>query len=507
MAIYHLHCDIIGRSGGRSATAAAAYRATEKIEDRTTGEKWDYTKKEKALFTEILTNGNVPKWAENRTELWNSCEEKENRKNSQFCRSFDVALMKELDLKTNIELVEKWVNENYIKRGLVADIAIHAPHKNTDGTTNKNLHAHILVPTRKMNLNGWSEKDREGNDREFLRQVRTSWADTVNAEFQKRGMTERIDERTLEEQGIDREPQQHIGVIATAMQRKGKETDRKRYKSQEEEQKPETISVKVDEVENALQTDEEYKRLQELLKKAKQDKPEIDELKKWQDRILAMSPKEWQSFSKNMEVPGLQESAYGEFVQTIFEATRQAKVLWVQNNIEPITKEFEKNYKAKKTDYENYLKTKPHKISERPNALKAFFYSYITSDGQKFSGTDYDQYRMAQQCLLNKWENGKTAPQGAYENAEKELKNCYDKKYSEVKNSIESHYPKILKSMLEGIKNLTQTLEQFRPIRAMVTVVNRYKERKNAELKNWNQEQKRIQNRNINRSDDFGISM
>jgi hypothetical protein len=317
-------------------------------------------------------------------------------------------------------------------------------------------------------------------------------------------MTERIDERTLEEQGIDREPQQHIGVIATAMQRKGKETDRKRYKSQEQEQKSETISVQVDELEKALKTDEEYKRLQELLKKAKQEKPEIDELKKWQDRILAMSPKEWQSFSKNMEKPGLQESAYGEFVQTIFEADRQAKVLWVQNNIEPITKEFEKNYKAKKTDYENYLKTKPHKIAERPNALKAFFYSYITSDGQKFSGTDYDQYRMAQQCILNKWENGKTAPQGAYENAKKELKNCYDKKYSEVKNSIERHYPKLLKSMLEGIKNLTQNLEQFRPIRAMVTIVNHYKERKNAELKNWQQKQ---QNRNINRSDDFDMSM
>ena len=106
MAIYHLHCDIIGRSGGRYATAAAAYRATCKIEDRTTGETFDFSRKEKAVFSEILTNGNAPEWATDRAELWNKVEEKENRINSQFCRSFDIALMKEFDLETNLKLVE-----------------------------------------------------------------------------------------------------------------------------------------------------------------------------------------------------------------------------------------------------------------------------------------------------------------------------------------------------------------------------------------------------------------
>lgn len=261
MAIYHLHCDIIGRSGGRSATAAAAYRATEEIEDRTTGEKWDFTKKEKALFSEILTNGNSPEWAKNRAELWNRVEEKENRKNSQFCRSFDVALMKEFDLKRNIELIKKWANENYVSRGLVADIAIHAPHKNQDGTTNENLHAHILVTTRKMDLNGWTEKDREANDHEFLKQVRTSWAEIVNTEFQKQGMVERINERTLEAQGIDREPQQHLGAKATAMQRKGKQTERKKYKSFEENQQKNSMEVLESEIENSLKNDNEYLNL------------------------------------------------------------------------------------------------------------------------------------------------------------------------------------------------------------------------------------------------------
>lgn len=263
MAIYHLHCDIIGRSGGRSATAAAAYRATCKIEDRTTGETFDFSKKEKALYTAIYHKGEIPQWAKNRSELWNSCEVKENRKNSQFCRSFDIALMKELSQEQNIELLQKWLYQNYVSRGLVADVAIHAPHKNRDGTTNENLHAHILIPTRKINSDGWTEKDREGNDHEFLRKVRKSWADIVNQKFKELGMSERIDERTLEEQGIDREPQQHQGVTATAMERKGKTVRRKKYKD-EPEQTPHEIAIDELLVNSALHCDPEFIKLSKL---------------------------------------------------------------------------------------------------------------------------------------------------------------------------------------------------------------------------------------------------
>lgn len=287
MAIYHLHCDIIGRSGGRSATAAAAYRATCKIEDRTTGETFDFSRKEKAVFSEILTNGNAPEWAADRAELWNKVEEKENRKNSQFCRSFDIALMKEFDLETNLKLVEKWANQNYVSRGLVADIAIHAPHKNRDGTTNENTHVHILVPTRKINSDGWAEKDREGNDRDFLKRVRTSWSDIVNAEFKRRGMSERIDERTLEAQGIDREPQQHQGPKATAMERKGKTPDRKKY-NQEQIQH----DVKIDGIilNSVLNADAEYKALKAKRKEI-QEQEELEKNKLYQSEVAKLQAK------------------------------------------------------------------------------------------------------------------------------------------------------------------------------------------------------------------------
>ena len=258
MAIYHLHCDIIGRGGGRSAVAAAAYRSCSKIYDETTGEEFDFRRKEKALHTEMIYPDAHPTFVYNRAEFWNEVQKKENRTNSRFCRSFDIALPNELDLYDNIEIVKRWIKKNYTSRGLVADLCIHSEHKDRKtGQGNKNIHAHILVSTRAVDTNGWTEKDREVNSTNYLKIVRKSWADICNFKFAEMDIAERIDERTLAEQGIDREPQQHLGAVVTAMQRKGKKTRRKKYKSQEEEQLivPEPTEK---EIEIALANDYEY---------------------------------------------------------------------------------------------------------------------------------------------------------------------------------------------------------------------------------------------------------
>ena len=536
MAIYHVHCDIIGRTSGGSAVAAAAYRATEKITDRTTGEKHDYTRKEKALFSEILTPAESPEWAHVRAELWNQVEEKENRKNSQFCRSFDIALMKEFDLETNKKLVEQWANENYVSRGLAADVAIHGPHK-----SNNNTHAHVLVTTRKLNKDGWTEKDREANDREFLQHVRTSWAEIVNAEFERRGMAERIDERTLEAQGIDREPQQHQGKAATAMERRGENPDRKKNKEPEERQE---IIVTNEELKEALIADEEVQRLfrerlaieaekkrQENLVTAAEPKAQKNpeavtvlknvqhvqqldpenpeaaaekaEIKKWLARIENMQPKEWQTFTKNMDVRGYVFEAYGEYTQTLMNAQNRSRVIWVERNIEPITKDFEKNYKTKKAEYSEFLATKPTAIAERPGKLKAWLYSYRTDGGEVFDGRDYDKYRVKQQNIINEWQRKKSKPQSELETAKTELKACYEKKYEDVKTAIERHHPTLLQKMKEGSKELLQKLAEFRPVRAMVAAVQRLRGQKDNELELYRQEIQRQRSQNKSQDKDL----
>ena len=86
MASYHLRATMISRSQGRSATAAAAYRAAQRIEDRRTGLAFDYAARGGVDHAEIIAPDHAPDWASDRSELWNRAEEAETRKNSQVAR-------------------------------------------------------------------------------------------------------------------------------------------------------------------------------------------------------------------------------------------------------------------------------------------------------------------------------------------------------------------------------------------------------------------------------------
>src|SRR3546814_9080927 len=54
MASFHLAVKAIGRSAGRSATAAAAYRAGVEITDERTGLVHDYTRKQGVEHSELM---------------------------------------------------------------------------------------------------------------------------------------------------------------------------------------------------------------------------------------------------------------------------------------------------------------------------------------------------------------------------------------------------------------------------------------------------------------------
>ena len=60
MAIYHLSVKTISRAEGRSATAAAAYRAGVEITDERTGEIHDYTRKGGMVATEFFLPTGAP---------------------------------------------------------------------------------------------------------------------------------------------------------------------------------------------------------------------------------------------------------------------------------------------------------------------------------------------------------------------------------------------------------------------------------------------------------------
>ena len=197
MAIYHLRASVISRSAGRSATAAAAYRSGTEIEDRRTGLSFDYASKRGVEHTEILAPGHAPDWVQDRSELWNRVEESETRKNSQVAREVRVALPDELSHDERVELVRGFCQSAFVERGMVADIAIHAPGKEGD---ERNHHAHIMVTTREIDAEGFTTKNRDWNGKDVLEGWRSSWAEVSNEALERSGLDERIDHRTLEAQ-------------------------------------------------------------------------------------------------------------------------------------------------------------------------------------------------------------------------------------------------------------------------------------------------------------------
>ena len=200
MAIYHLRATMISRSAGRSATAAAAYRVGERIEDHRTGLTFDYRARGGVDHVETLAPTNAPAWVQDRATLWNAVEAAETRKNSQVAREIRVALPAELDHGQRVELVREFCQREFVARGMVADIALHAPGREGD---DRNHHAHILLTTREIGPEGFTTKNRDWNAVEMLEGWREAWARDSNRALERCGLDERIDHRTLEAQRIE----------------------------------------------------------------------------------------------------------------------------------------------------------------------------------------------------------------------------------------------------------------------------------------------------------------
>lgn len=225
MADYRCAVNIIQRSAGRSAVAAAAYRHAQKFTDERTELCHDYTRKEGVLHSEVMTPDNAPNWMQDRAQLWNAVERVENRVNSQVSREFQLSLPHELDHDTHVQLVRDFCEQQLVGRGMIADIAIHAPSSHGD---ERNHHAHVMTTMRALTDSGdWQKKKaRDWNADDVLLEQRKAWADLQNVALERAGVQARVDHRSLEDQGISREPQKHLGPIAMEIERSGRSSNR-----------------------------------------------------------------------------------------------------------------------------------------------------------------------------------------------------------------------------------------------------------------------------------------
>lgn len=203
MAIFHFSAQVISRSTGGNALAAAAYRAGEKIQEH------DYTKKGGVDYAEILTPENAPEWTRNRENLWSAVEASEKRKDAQLFREINFALPLELKPEERQELAKKFCAE-FPRQGMIADLTIH-------GQSSGNPHAHVMLTMRELTPEGFGKKNRDWNRRELVEEWREAWAKAANIALEQAGHEVRIDHRSLAAQGIDREPTIHQGKHATHM--------------------------------------------------------------------------------------------------------------------------------------------------------------------------------------------------------------------------------------------------------------------------------------------------
>jgi Ti-type conjugative transfer relaxase TraA len=223
VAIYHLSAKVISRADGRSAVAAAAYRAAEELHDERLGRAHDFTNKAGVIHSEILLPEGALARLADRTTLWNEVEATEKRKDAQLAREIEIALPRELTKAQAIGLAQDFVREQFVARGMVADLNVHW------GRTARGEdqpHAHVMLTMREVGSDGFGKKMREWNRTEVLVGWRARWAELANARLAELGHDIRVDHRSHAAQGIGLEPQNKIGPAGARREARGEDAER-----------------------------------------------------------------------------------------------------------------------------------------------------------------------------------------------------------------------------------------------------------------------------------------
>jgi hypothetical protein len=224
MAPYFLSVKIVSRGKGSKATRAAAYRAGEFIRDERSGAVYNHTDRTDVAHAQIvLPTGCADQadmqWALERSTLWNAAEHAGRRKNSRLAREILVLVPPEFTPAQRVELVRGFSQELSDRYGNAVDFAIHRPRPQAD---ERHHHAHMLMTTREVGPGGLGARttlELNGTDRharglpptrDELLWMRERWGQVLNEALREAGVVQRVDHRSYQAQGIDREPQPRI---------------------------------------------------------------------------------------------------------------------------------------------------------------------------------------------------------------------------------------------------------------------------------------------------------
>jgi hypothetical protein len=233
MALFRMQISSVSRAAGRRATAAAAYRAGERLRDDRSGELHNYSRRRDVAHTEIFLPAQVEAaagWAHQRERLWNTAERADRRYNARVAREYQLNLPVELNAAQRVTLARTFARELAERYRVAVDLAVHDPRPGGDP---RNFHAHLLTTTREVTPAGLGAKagldlaPRERRRRELpdhrheYLSLRERWATLTNEALSAANVAARVDHRSLAAQGLDREPQPAIPLAHLKMEQRG----------------------------------------------------------------------------------------------------------------------------------------------------------------------------------------------------------------------------------------------------------------------------------------------
>jgi hypothetical protein len=144
---------------------------------------------------------------------WMDRQEMADRKNARVLDKIRIALPRELSKEQRLQLARDFC-EDLTGNRIPWMLAIHQ-----EGKDAQNPHAHIVVRDRDLESgrrvlrlsDSAREREAAGLEPKAVEWIRRRWEAAANAALERAGHEQRVDRRTLDAQGIEREPTIHLG--------------------------------------------------------------------------------------------------------------------------------------------------------------------------------------------------------------------------------------------------------------------------------------------------------
>nr|WP_181718243.1 MobA/MobL family protein [Psychrobacter sp.]QJS05212.1 mobilization protein MobA [Psychrobacter sp.] len=297
MAIFRAETKSLSRAKGHNLAAAISYRAGIKLTDTNKinpeARSYDYTKKPDVVHSEIILPNQLSEQLKARgieldfqsiadlVEIGETTKRGKMKNSARLAREWVLCGVPELTRAENIELFEQFAQQQSEEQGVLSMVFVHDPTagddmantkaaaegKKMDAPDPRNIHAHILLLTRKLDVSSnnklslgkksdsevsndertrpvvpkeligkvdpeTGEKIQQGrglcSNSEWLKNTRKQWADILNERLAQKGV-QPVSHQSYKDLGLSFKPTKHLGKDASILERMGIETEIGKY--------------------------------------------------------------------------------------------------------------------------------------------------------------------------------------------------------------------------------------------------------------------------------------